>query len=148
MANLDFTTFATQAENISATPRAVARATLGLVDGALRIRRAGDGIYGTVPIRPVTKPAEAIGAWISDISRNANHRRAEMREALIAAGAEVEAATREASPSAGRLRSALYSDALGALGSTEKSPTALPWIIAGALGGILLSILYTHRKKR
>lgn len=148
MANLDFAAFATQAENASANPRSVARATLGLVDGALRIRRAGDGIYGAIPVRPVTKPAEAIGAWISDISRNANYRRAEMREALIAAGAEVEAATREAAPSAGRLRAALYSDALGTLGSKEGSSNTLPWVIAGVLGGILLSILYTNRKKR
>ncbi len=67
---------------------------------------------------------------------------AEMCEAMIAAGEEVDAATR-ATPAAERLRGALYSDALDLIGSDAPAQRSsmLPWVVAGVLGGILVGVL-------
>jgi hypothetical protein len=134
-----------------ADPQRVARAGLTLVDGALRIRRGGDGLYGAVE-RPVTKPAEAVRAWLKGISQDIGEdgsftRAAEMREALIAAAEEVDAAVK-ATPAAERLRGALYSDALDVLGSAGPSGWRpyLPWFVAAGLGGALIGVLIAKRK--
>ncbi len=128
--DLDLATFAVRAGRAKPADAArVARATRSLVDGALRIRRGNDGLYGDV-LKPVTKPAEAIGAWLRSIEREVDegafHRAAELREAMIAAGEEVDAATR-ATPAAERLRGALYSDALDLIGGPAERPAASMW---------------------
>lgn len=143
-----------------ADPRRVARAGLNMVDNALRIRRSegqqavdpadvlGSWLYPNQ--RPITKPAEAVGAWLKSIASDIDEdvpfdRVAEMREAMIAAGEEVETAT-QSLPAAQRLRSALYSDALGSFGSQSTMNPLLPWVLA--LGGVLVGILWASRKKR
>ncbi len=152
-ASSDFVAFvqrATQARK--AEPLQVARAGRNLIDGALRIRRGGDGLYAEVE-RPITKPAEAVGAWMGSLERQLDSgqpfgRAAEMREALVAAAEEVDAAA-AATPAAERLRSALFSDALETIGGTG-GPAAhqsfLGWIVAAALGGILIGVLLSRKR--
>lgn len=141
---VDFTAFAQRAAAArNVDPRRAAQAGMNLVRGALHIRSQDDA--------PVTTPAEAIGAWIGSMAKEATagdfHRSAEMREALISAAEEVEEASK-ASPEKARLRNALFEDALGAIGGGELrlSPT-LPWILSGVLGGILLGLYFARRKR-
>lgn len=146
--NNTFAAFAARANRASGDPSRSIRAGLALVDGAVRIRRGGDGLYGNVE-RPITKQAEAVGAWIRsmepEILGGDFHRQAELREAVIAAAEEVDAAVAEA-PAASRLQGALYTDALDALGAQQKRPTSiLPWVIAGVLGGILVGVIVMRR---
>jgi len=150
MSDSDFDIFAARVfNNKSADPGRVVQAGRQLIDGALHIRRGGNGIYGE-PGRPVTKPAEAIGAWLDSLEAEAAtglpfRRPAEAREALIAAAEEVESAS-QSMPRAARYRSALFSDALDTVGwSTPRIGTALPWIISGILGGILIGLLIRKR---
>lgn len=151
LAALDFSAFSTRASSGRGDPRFVARAGHNLVKGALRIRR---GI--TSPVSEdevVNKPAEAIGAWLKSIENDVHSgepflRSAELRKATIAAGKEVDAAARAASAhdseEADQLRSALYIDALGAIGTPQQTPWA---IIAGVLGGILIGVLMTRKAR-
>jgi hypothetical protein len=150
----DFEAFAAKAEAAKrADPSQVARAGLNLVDGAIRIRRGGDGLYGDVE-KPITKQAEAVGEWLKSLERDATtsgpafRRSAEMREALVAAAEEVDRAT-TLLPDATRFKNALYSDAIDVLGESAPSPRPwLPWVIVSALGGILVGILFSSRKRR
>ena len=118
-----------------------------LLDGAVRIRGGGGGLYGRSSEKVVSKPIEAIGEWlgcIEEASTGGVPRVQEAREAVAAAAEELEHSAQ--SDSARKLRSALYSDAAIALGgdrpatSAPESPSPWPWI-AGGLGGILLGIL-------
>lgn len=149
--------FSARVQNANGESARLADAGLNLLQGALRIRRGGDGIYGDEPTRPVTKPAEAVAAWIGSMKREMSvgsfQRKAELREALIAAGEEVDAAA-QATPSAARLRGALYEDALGALDENSKTKSwfeanssILPWTVAGVFGGLLLG-MYIWRRRR
>ena len=142
----DFDFFAERASRASAAPVDVARAARALVDGAIRIRRGGDGLYGEVA-KPNVKQAEAIGVWIKsmerDMERGNFHRAAEMREALIAAGEEVDLATK-AEPKALRLRDALWTDAITVLGSSGSSNN-LPWFIAAAAVGLAIGLWLRRR---
>ena len=151
---LDFQAFAANANRTSAqsvNPTSLARAGHALVNGALRIRHGGNGLYGTSDKSVITKPAEAVGAWIksmqAEIVGGNFHRTAELREAIVAAAEEVDAATL-ATPKATRLREALYTDALHVLGgsdTTSKSNLILG-IAASILGGLLLGLLLPVRK--
>lgn len=151
-AHLDFPAFTARVGAARAhDPARVVRAASNLVEGALRIRRGNEGLYGVVE-RPVTKPAEALGSWIHSLEREIVggepfYRTAEAAEALVAAAEEVDAAT-EATPAATRLRNALYSDALTVVGGGGESRWRpyLPWIISSVLGGILIGILMARRK--
>lgn len=158
-ANLDFSAFARRAAQArEADPRRLAIVGRNLIDGALRIRKSDppsageDDVIGSW-LPKVTRPTEAIGAWIKSLSEQAESgepffRSAEMREAVIAAGEEVHTAA-EATPSAGRLRSALYADALDAIGSSDKKPPVWPWIVGGVIGGgILVSLLVLIFQRR
>jgi hypothetical protein len=148
-APLDFPSFLDRIERASTIdPRQATRVTENLVAGALRIRR---GVTSDV-MRPVTKPAEAIGAWINAIKNDDPEQRgAELREALVAAAEEVDRATTVAPyPNASRMRDALYSDALTSIGDSNKSswfssPT-VPWILASMFGGILIGIFFSRKK--
>lgn len=149
-AYIDLEAFAQRAQHArKADPARVARAGLNLVDGALRIRRGGDGLYGEVE-RPTTKPVEAVGAWIRALEREASsgspfYRSAEMREALVAAAEEVDKAA-QAMPQAERLRGALYADAIEVLGAGDSgSRNLLPWIVAAIFGGICVGLLVAPR---
>lgn len=157
-ANLDFSAFARRAAAArEADPRRLAIVGRNLIDGALRIRHSSpstgeDDVIGSW-LPKVTRPTEAIGAWIKSLSEQAESgepffRAAEMREAVIAAGEEVHTAT-EAMPTATRLRSALYADALDAIGSSDKKPPVWPWIVGGVIGGgILVSLLVLIFQRR
>jgi len=145
-----------------ADPACINRAGTTLVGAALRMRRGGDGLYGDPPARPVTKPADALSAWFASLagdmgSEKAFHRQAELREALVAAAEEVDAAaTATGAPSALRLRNALYSDAIDAIIGNDSPPVAphsatsvVPWVVAAGLGGLtigLLIALFTRHK--
>lgn len=152
---MDLPNFAQRASSAHRVdPRRVVRAGQKLINGALRIRRGGDGIYHNrdtvMGLPPVTKPAEAIGAWLQSLAGEAasgERCEAEMQEALLAAAEEVDEATK-ATPAASRLRSALYTDALGIVSDTDKKslPIGLPWIIAAVLGGILFGVLIIRKK--
>ena len=117
---------------------------MNLVQGALRIRGAEE--------RPVTTPAEAVGAWIGSLARDLDsgefHRTAEMREALVSAAEEVDAAAR-ASPGAARLRNALFEDALVAIGGQDHRTMmqVLPWVLSGVFGGILIGLFFVKRRR-
>ena len=133
-----------------------ARAGLSLVEGALRLRRTGDGLYGVPPVRPATKPAEALSAWIASIARDesGSTRAAELREAVVAAAEEVDAAAQATStPGAARLREALYRDALAEMHigqswfSRAASSPALPWTLAGLFAGTLIGLLLGRNAK-
>lgn len=139
-------------------PRRVARAGLNMVDNAIRLRQGGQKNVDPTDVlgswlysqRPVTKQAEAVGAWMKSIASDIDEdepfdRAAEMREAMIAAGEELEAAT-QSLPAAKRLRSAFYSDALGSFGNQSTMNPLLPWVLA--LGGVLVGILWASRNKR
>lgn len=123
------------------------RVGLRLVDGALRVRCGGNGVYEAVE-RPVTKPAEAIGEWLRSIEKSTvvggEERSREAREAVVAAAEELDRAAYQ-TPSAGRLRAALYSDALDTLAAEDAKPVATstfwPWTIAAVLSGIILGML-------
>ena len=151
---MDFTAFTARVGQAKKKhPGRLLDAGRGLVDGALRIRRGGDGLYGELPARPVTKPAEAVGAWLEALSEEAAddapfYRHAEAREALVAAAEEVQAAT-EQIPRAERLQGALYLDALDriGLGSEGRSSlrAAVPWIVAASLAGILVGVFLRRR---
>ena len=149
--HFDFNAFAARASRTrTKNPALAALAGLNLVDGALRIRRGGDGIYGDVE-KPITKPAEAVAAWLKDIENSIDDRpftrSAELREAVVAAGEEVDAAAK-AMPASERLRSALYSDALTVLGGDlPMSSNFWPWLVATALGGILLGVLISRKRR-
>ncbi len=142
----------------------VARAGLTLVGGALRIRRGGDGLYAEVE-KPVTKPSQAVAAWIESMAGEVEpgqpyHRAAELREALAAAAKEVDDAAQAAgagsSPDLVHLRSALYADALGSVvdggSNTIESafPAAVrgfwPWLLVSALGGVIVGMLVGRKK--
>lgn len=158
-ANLDFSTFARRtAQAREADPRRLAIVGRNLIDGALRIRHSEPASMGEDDVigswlPKVTKPTEAIGAWLKSLNEQVESgepffRAAEMREAVIAAGEEVHTAA-EASPTAGRLRSALYADALDAIGTSDKKPPVWPWIVGGAIGGgILISLLVLLLRRR
>lgn len=156
---IDLPSFANRVSQLPVRdPNRVAVAGRTLVDGAIRIRR-GDGVFGdsAAASRPVTKPAEAIAAWIGNMQRELTaggpfHRHAELREALAAAGEEVDAAVSAmpgtpGMPAARRLQSALYSDAIGTIDDKPASAlkSALPWIISAALAGILVGILVSRK---
>lgn len=158
-ANLDFSAFARRAAAArEADPRRLAIVGRNLIDGALRIRHSEpvavgeDDVIGSW-LPKVTKPTEAIGAWLKSLSEQAESgepffRSAEMREAVIAAGEEVDTAV-QASPTAGRLRHALYSDALDAIAGQDKKPPVWPWIVGGVIGGgILVSLLVLIFQRR
>ena len=138
-------------------PERLTRIGMRLVDGALRVRRGGDGIYGAVD-KPATKQAEAIAEWLRALeesttlgaagnSENALSRGHEAREAVVAAARELDLATRQM-PAAGRLRSALYNDALTALGADDPGLPAnfWPWMAVGTLTGIVLGLLFAGSK--
>lgn len=151
---IDFETFATLTNRARKTdPERIARVGLDFIDSALKIRRGGDGLYGDID-QPVTRPAEAIGAWIKNLQHEAHndpssfYRRAEMREAVVAAAEEIDTASRLVpTTTVQRLQNALYSDALEEIiGSSGHAPTStLPWIIVGALGGVILGILLAKK---
>ncbi len=158
-ANLDFSTFARRAAQArDADPRRLAIVGQNLIEGALRIRHsepvpAGeDDVIGSW-LPKVTRPTEAIGAWLKSLNEQIESgepffRSAEMREAVIAAGEQVHTAAK-AAPHQQRLRSALYADALEAIGSQDKKPSVVPWIVCGAIGGgILISLLVLILRKR
>lgn len=142
-------------------PVRVARAGRRLLDGAMRIRRGADGLYGNVD-KPITKPAEAIGAWISGLEREASdsqmggapfERSGELKEAVLAAAEEVDAATNATAETsqnaASRLRVALLGDAVNALNPlAQQRSSVLPWVISGVLGGTLFGVLLTLMMKR
>ena len=147
-----------------ADPDRAARAGLALLDGALRVRTGNNGLYPT-PAHPVTKPVESLGAWIESLRTDARegggdffHRENELREVLGAAAAEVDAAVKGAgaTPSLERLRAALYQDALGAIEPPPAPPPpppwyrepAVPWVLAGGLGGVLLGLLIATARDR
>lgn len=144
-------TFARRIARSGPDPTRLAQAGMNLVNGALRIRRGGDGVYGTVD-RPVTKPIEAVRAWIDSMAREVEEgkpypRAAELRESVVAAAEEVDAAVREM-PAAHRLRGALYEDALGALTTTRPwyAHPAVPWGVAVLLAGVLAGVLIARRR--
>jgi hypothetical protein len=127
------------------------RVGLHLVDGALRVRRGGDGVYENVE-RPITKPAEAIGEWLRGLDEataiGGVARTHEAREAVAAAAEELDQATMQ-SPATSRLRNALYADALGALGADTQSTlpaTFWPWMVASSLAGILIGLFLGRRR--
>lgn len=158
--NIDFPTFAARVERAHrADPTQVARAGKTLINGALRIRTGNGGLFGQVE-KPITKPAQAIHEWLKALEREANngdpfHRSAEIREAIVAAGEEIDKAAADL-PTATRLRTALYKDALGAIdaigGDAKPSRNYLPWILTGVLGGIVIGMLLPRssffKKKR
>ena len=141
-----------------------ARAGLTLLGGARRIRTGGGGLYPT-PARPVTKPVEALSAWIESIYHDAEEsgeafgRKHELREAVGAAAAEVDAAVQDCgeSPALAHLHSALFRDALGVMDppaplppppiSWYESPT-VPWVAAGTLSGVLIGLLLAMLGRR
>ena len=147
----DFATLVKRAP--AADPRRVARAASTLVEGAMRIRRGGDGLYAAVD-KPSTKQAEAIGAWLRSMEKDIIggeefHRQGELREALTAAAEEVGHAAL-ATPAATRLRDALYTDAIsvfGAGGGSGSNAQVLPWALAAGLGGILVGVLFARKKR-
>ena len=148
-AHIDLDAFAARVNARRSDPRRVALAGRNLIDGALRIRRGGDGLYGT-PTRPITKPAEAVGAWLKAMEREAAagpfHRQAEMREALMAAAEEVDAAA-VAAPAAERLRGALFSDAIDVIGGdTGGWRPWLPWLLVAGLGGVLIGVFMSRKR--
>jgi cell division septum initiation protein DivIVA len=109
-----------------------------------------DGLYAQVD-KPVTKPAEAIGAWLESMENELAgeepfQRSAELREAIIAAGQEVDAAA-AAQPEAARLRDALHADALAILQpKRNENPTSFfPWLLVSLLGGVLIGVLITKK---
>lgn len=127
-------------------PERLTRVGLRLVEGAIRVRRGGDGIYGAVD-KPATKQAEAIGEWLRSLEEataigGSEARAHEAREAVVAAAKELDTATRHM-PAAGRLRSALLHDALDTLGAEESGMPAnfWPWAACAALAGMLLGVL-------
>ena len=149
MANLR-AVFLDRTAQTRANPALLARTGLRLIDGAVRIRQGGDGLYGDVP-KPATKQAEAIGAWLHALSADIRPdepflRKAELREALRAAGEEVGAAT-QSTPAASRYGDALYSDALDVIGSsgTTYHNNFWPWIVATLFGGILVGVLLRRK---
>jgi hypothetical protein len=136
----------------SARPEQLTRIGLHLIDGALRVRRGGDGIFGDVE-KPITKPAEAIGEWLRSLEESTVlggvQRPHEAREAVAAAAEELDTAV-GLMPAASRLRPALYADALGALGTFGADERALPatfwpWTLVAALGGVLVGLLLGRR---
>lgn len=144
----DLEAFAVQLERTKADPTRLTQAGRALVSGALRIRRAGDGLYGVPPERPITKPAEAVGAWLDDLEQDATNdwnftRTAELQEAVVAAAEEVNTAVR-ATPAAARLQRALYRDVLGSLNVRPPS-NFVPWMIASILGGILIGMMINNK---
>ena len=146
---VDFDTFLARIGRSRPHPERAAQAAKALIDGALRIRQGGDGLYGVEPSRPVTKPAEAIGAWLSSLETDYRgnpsfHRHAEMKEVLVAASEEVDKAAR-AMPGADRMRNALFTDAIDVIGGNSPS-SRLPWCIAALLGGILVGVLFSRRR--
>lgn len=137
-------------------PERLTRIGMRLVDGALRVRRGGDGIYGAVD-KPATKQAEAIAEWLRSLeesttvgaagySENALSRGHEAREAVVAAARELDLATRQM-PAASRLRSALYNDALTALGADEPGlpPNFWPWAAVVGLAGVVIGLIIRRR---
>lgn len=134
-----------------------AQAGLNLIEGALRIRSGNDGIFGQIE-RPHTKSAEAVQAWIRSLTsdgENGRTRLSEMREAVVAAAEEVDAATEETKidgDATSRLRGALFSDALDLLGAGAKPSRTwmswAPWIAVGVTSGILVGVLLARPKRR
>lgn len=94
---LDLQTFTDRVNQTRrADPRRVTQAGYKLVKGALRIRHNGptgnvvdvDDVLGSVMNRkkPVTKPAEAVGAWLKSLERDSAQGidcSAEMHKALL-----------------------------------------------------------------
>lgn len=149
--NDELASFTSRVQNAQrAVPLRALKAGLNLVDGALRIRAGGDGIYGE-PHRPVTKPAEALRAWLRsmepDIRNGTFDRHNELREAIVAAGEEINRAV-EHVPAATRLRSALYSDATNIIGGWETPKSIVPWIVAASLGGVVVGMLLTRKNHK
>lgn len=147
--NRDFDTFAEQVTGAKAPPDRVLRAGLHLIDGALRIRREPD-VLGVTPVS--SKPAEAVRAWLKSMEpemRAGNFfRHAELREAVVAAGEEVERAAADA-PRARRLGRALYADALTAVGSSSSESwftRGLPWIIASLFAGMTIGAFLAKKR--
>ena len=148
LSGLDLQAFITRVGHVRSDPVQTTRAARALVNGALRIRTGCNGLYGIAT--PITRPTEAVGAWISsiesDLASGDFHRHAEAREALVAAAEEVDSAVKTI-PKAKRLRNALYIDALGALAQPESSDNIWPFL-AGILGGILVVVLINLRTRR
>jgi len=148
---LDLQDFVAHATSAKADPVRVTKAARALVDGALRIRTGNDGIFGNVI--PVTKPVEAVGAWLKSIERDMIggdfQRENEAREALVVAAEEVDEAVK-AVPKAARFQTALYADALGALakGSSSSDQRSFwPWLLAAGLSGLLVGILFNLKRR-
>ena len=145
---IDFSAFARKAAAArNPNPRRMIRAGMQLVEGAIRIRSDEE--------RPITTPAEAVGAWVNSLAKEVDddgefHRIAELREAIVSAAEEVENAAKAGAPKAERLKRALFQDALGVIGAQDYRPAlqVLPWILTGVFGGMLLGMFFASRRRR
>lgn len=162
LGELDFETFTERVNQTRPDPRRVTQAGYKLIKGALRIRQSEpDGsavdlndVLGSVMSKrkPITKPAEAVGAWLKSLERDSSQGidcSAEMRKALLAAGKEVNAAAEGGTADDVELRSALYTDALSVIGSSSAGvlqSRAFPWVLLGILGGILVGVFVARKK--
>lgn len=140
----NFDSFVARVTTTRAPADRMLRAALNLVDGAQRIRRSSaPAVDGAAEV--AARPTEAVRAWLKSMEPEVVggdfSRHAELREALVAAGEEVERAAAAAAPASERLPRALYEDALGAIGTTSSLRAFVPYLICGMIGGLAAAVL-------